>query len=152
MAQAVEPHVARTPSASFEIERLELSDEARLEVAGRWFGVRGRRFVRPAVTLRVDGESCRLLADIEHKPWAAEDGELWQAASPGAFARAGVGDREPPVAPDITIPLRFSGTGPGRPPARPRDGRPSAAQTASVRRELGAVRQALESERRETER
>ncbi len=62
------------------MERIDASTSGRVEVAGRWFGVRGRRFVRPALTIsRKDGE-LRALADLEDKPWAAEDGEVWQAA------------------------------------------------------------------------
>jgi len=41
--------------ASFEVERFGLGDEACLEVRGRWFGVRGRRFMRPALTAVADG-------------------------------------------------------------------------------------------------
>ena len=59
---AVHPGMAR---ASFELERLEL-DEGRLLVSGWWSGVRGMRFVRPA--LLVDGR--KMLATLEHKPWA----------------------------------------------------------------------------------
>jgi hypothetical protein len=89
-----------------------------VEVAGRWFGVRGRRFVRPTLTVRHgrQGET-RALADLEHKPWAAEDGEPWLAAF--AFERdLGTASQvELSVAPDITVALRR----PGKDPAAPGD-------------------------------
>src|SRR3954469_22828099 len=40
---------------SFELERFRWEGEERLEVSGRWFAVRGRRFVRPTLTLRGGG-------------------------------------------------------------------------------------------------
>ena len=64
----------------FEVERFEWAADDRLEVEGRWFGLRGRRFVRPTLELEIDGEPRRLLALMEHKPWQALDGEEWVAA------------------------------------------------------------------------
>ena len=54
-------------NASFDLERLEAGDDA-IVVKGRWSGVRGMRFVRPTLTIG----SRRLLATLEHKPWAPE--------------------------------------------------------------------------------
>lgn len=48
----------------------------RLEISGHWSGVRGRRFVRPSLVL-ADGR--RLLAVLDHKPWAP-DAPDWTAA------------------------------------------------------------------------
>ena len=67
-------------SVMFEVERFEWAADDRLEIEGRWFGLRGRRFVRPTLELQVDGEPRRLLALMEHKPWQALDGEEWVAA------------------------------------------------------------------------
>jgi hypothetical protein len=69
-----------TVQERFEVERIEWPSEDRVEIAGRWFGVRGRRFVRPALELEIDGERRRMLALLDHKPWSAEDGEEWVAA------------------------------------------------------------------------
>ena len=93
---------------SFELERFERSD-GRLELSGRWFGVRGLRFVRPTLTLGFDdGSSSRAHADLEHKPWAPADGEPWKAAFP--FGDDGtVLDAELAVAPGIEIPLPAPG-------------------------------------------
>lgn len=95
----------RLEPASFDVERFELAGDACLQVRGRWFGVRGRRFMRPALTAVVDGHEQRILAVLDHKPWNAEDGEPWVAAfpcptDPGALAQA-----ELTVAPDVTVPL-----------------------------------------------
>ena len=38
---------------TFEVERFDWVDDARLEVLGRWSGVRGLRFVRPVLTVPV---------------------------------------------------------------------------------------------------
>jgi hypothetical protein len=100
------------------LERIAASGAGRVEVAGRWFGVRGRRFVRPALTVRHGrkGES-RALADLEHKPWAAEDGELWLAAFTLERDLDAASQVELSVAPDITVALRR----PGKDPAVPGD-------------------------------
>ena len=72
----------RLEPASFEVEHFKLDGNACLEVRGRWFGVRGRRFMRPALTTVTDGREQRILAVLDHKPWNAEDGEIWHAAFP----------------------------------------------------------------------
>lgn len=94
---------------AFQVERVDLGRGGRCAVHGRWTGVRGRRFMRPALTLIVDGQRVRLLADLEHKPWAAEDGELWMAEFPCEFAAGAVEEAELTVAPDITVLLPLDG-------------------------------------------
>jgi hypothetical protein len=63
---------------SFELERLAL-EGGDLVVSGRWSGAQDVRFVRPA--LLVDGDR-RILATLEHKPWAPSDDGTWTAAFP----------------------------------------------------------------------
>jgi hypothetical protein len=102
MAKAAQTVLA-TDEITFELERFELVD-GQLEVTGRWFGVRGRRFVRPTLTPLSGRDLSRVLADLEHKPWAPEDGGEWLAAFP--WARNGVSVKfELSVAPDIVIRL-----------------------------------------------
>jgi hypothetical protein len=67
-------------AAVFEIERFEWVAPDRIEILGVWAGVRGRRFMRPTLVLEKDGQRKRLLAMLEHKPWAADDGTDWIAA------------------------------------------------------------------------
>jgi hypothetical protein len=90
-------------SVAFELDRFVAEDE-RLEVIGRWVGVRGRRFVRPSLSAVVDGHSKRALAELEHKPWAAEDGD-WMAAFRWSGPVDGIDDFELAVAPDLAVRL-----------------------------------------------
>jgi len=89
---------------AFEVSRFDVVGEW-CEVEGQWFGVRGRRFMRPALTLVVDGRPTRLLADLADKPWAAEDGEPWRATFPYVIEGGESGGAELTVAPDVTITL-----------------------------------------------
>jgi hypothetical protein len=84
-------------------------------VAGRWYGVTGRRFVRPV--LQAPGQR-RLIALLDHKPWSAEEGVQWLAAFPDD---GNVGPSRLQVAPDIAVELPAAGpdAGDGKPrPAR----------------------------------
>ena len=107
---AVHPGATR---ASFELERLEI-DDGRLLVSGWWFGVRGMRFVRPA--LMVQGR--KVLATLEHKPWAAGSDGVWTAAFPwNDGASLDMGGVTLVVAPSVEVPLdRESGPDPGPEP------------------------------------
>ena len=98
---------------TFDVERFEWTGDDRLEIAGRWSGVRGRRFVRPSLDLRGD-DAPRLLAVLDHKPWAAADGDLWVAAFPWDGARAHeIRGAELSVATDIVVELPPPSGGPG---------------------------------------
>ena len=150
MAQALEPRSGASGTVSFELERLEQTAAGRLELTGRWFGVRGLRFVRPTLTFESDGHPYRLLADLEHKPWFAEDGSPWTAAFHWDADRGPLDELVLTVATDIAIPLpRFDGGD-----SRPRRQRRAQADAyaASLRRELQAIRQELADERRTSER
>jgi hypothetical protein len=90
------------------VERLAATEDGRVEIVGRWFGVRGRRFMRPALTLTLseDGPDRRWLAELEHKPWEAQDGEPWTAVFPVDIALDSASAIELAVAPDIEITVR----------------------------------------------
>jgi hypothetical protein len=120
---------ARAPGPSieadavvFELERFELVGE-RLEVGGRWTGIRGRRFLRPTLTAIVDGTEHRALAVLEHKPWAAHEGTDWKAAFPWQADAPAPTAAELAVAPDISISLPDP-SAPGAAPPVPAPGRP----------------------------
>jgi len=159
----------------FELERFQWSGPERLEVEGRWFGVRGRRFVRPVLTVQVGGRRRRLLALLEHKPWQADETESWIAAFPWEGSKDDVGEAELEVG-ALTVDLpppggskrhRSKPASAGEPPARVEpappagaeagDRRPAAAETrhqlerdlAGARAELGRLRQRHEEESRE---
>ena len=90
----------RTVSA-FEVERFEWTQDDRLEVTGRWYGLRGHRFVRPVLEVQAGDEQRRMLALLEHKPWAADDGEEWIAAFPWEGAPLELTAAELAVAPSL---------------------------------------------------
>jgi hypothetical protein len=77
--------------------------------------VRGRRFVRPTLTLVHKGAAVRSLADLEHKPWAAVDGEVWIAAFSVDEGLDEAREIELSVAPDIVVELRPRGKKLARP-------------------------------------
>jgi hypothetical protein len=124
----------------FQVDHLSGDQAGRLEVRGRWSGIRGRRFFRPTLTLRAAGAEQRLLADLEHKPWAAQDGEEWRAAFPFAYELADVTDLELSVAPDIAVGLQntegtvvMADRASIAPAARPRADQPAARPSLSER-------------------
>jgi hypothetical protein len=104
MVDIARPALSELSEVVFEPERFELTD-GRLELSGRWYGVEGRRFMRPSlIFFRDDGET-RLLADLEHKPWAAESGARWHAAFPCDGEVEAFADAQLTVAPDLTVEL-----------------------------------------------
>src|SRR4051812_21744838 len=85
------PEAPPASDVAFEVERFEWTALDRLEVRGRWTGVRGRRFMRPSLNLDVPRGRRRLIALLDHKPWAAGDGDTWVAAFPWEGRRDDVG-------------------------------------------------------------
>ena len=94
---------------AFEVERIEWPSPDRLELCGRWFGVRGRRVIRPTLDVEVNGESRRMLAVLDHKPWAVEDGQEWIAAFPWHGEPVDLAGGELTVGSDITVELLTPG-------------------------------------------
>ena len=105
---------------AFDVDRFEWIHD-RLEVSGRWYGLRGHRFVRPALTVEIDepgDDRRRMLADLEHKPWAAEDGTDWTAAFPWDGDPVRLARAELAVAPTVAVDLPVP-----HPPGRRRSAR-----------------------------
>jgi hypothetical protein len=95
-------HPASPGGASFELERLEL-DRGRLVVSGWWFGVRGMRFLRPALVVK---GGRKVLATLEHKPWATSSDGVWTAAFPWKEGtELDVAEVTLVVAPSVEVPL-----------------------------------------------
>ena len=90
---------------AFELDKFEVTDGDRLEVTGRWSGVRGLRFMRPSLTVRTEDGERSLLALLEHKPWAAEEGSDWTAAFPWQGGSPDPGQMELAVAPSVVVDL-----------------------------------------------
>jgi hypothetical protein len=93
----------------FALTRLEVVDGGRLELEGEWTGVRGMRFVRPALIVHAGGGERTLLALLEDKPWPAEEGRSWRAAFPWDGGDLDPADVELAVAPSIVVPLAERG-------------------------------------------
>jgi hypothetical protein len=106
MAQAGTSVIPLT-ELGFELDRFAWSADGRLEVAGRWYGVTGRRFVRPVLNVRGTGRRRRLIAVLDHKPWAPEPetDELWIAAFPWQGSREHVTGAGLVVSPDLMLDL-----------------------------------------------
>ena len=100
------------PGVTFEVERFEWAADDRIEVVGRWFGLRGHRFLRPTLDVEVAGERRRMLAVLDHKPWAPEEGEEWIAAFSWTGERAKLDEAELTVSPDLAVQLPLP-DGPG---------------------------------------
>lgn len=81
MGQTGQPGV-EAEAVVFELEHFHWAEPDRIELSGRWSGLQARRFVRPTLFLVDKDGRRRLLALLEHKPWEAEEGELWTAAFP----------------------------------------------------------------------
>ena len=134
---------------SFEVERFEWTAADRLELAGRWFDVRGRRFLRPTLDVEVDGSTRRLLATLEHKPWASEEGEVWQAAFAWEGEVVDIDAAQLTVGPDLAVELGPPATADGRGSPRKAVGRELAAARAEAKRlrtELKRERETLLAE------
>jgi hypothetical protein len=111
---ATQPRVpgAASSEVDFELERFERTQPDRVEIAGRWFGLRGRRFVRPVLNLHVEGgPRRRLVALLEHKPWAPDDGQPWIAAFTWPEGAGTVARAELEVGPGLVLELPAPGGG-----------------------------------------
>jgi hypothetical protein len=97
------------PGVAFEVDRFEWIARDRLELVGRWSGLRGHRFLRPTLDVQVDGERHRMLAVLEHKPWAPEDGQDWIAAFTWRGEPANFDEAELTVSPDLAVQLPAPG-------------------------------------------
>jgi hypothetical protein len=97
------------PTVTFEVERFEWTAPGRLEVVGRWFGLRGQRFLRPTLDVEVGGQSRRLLALLEHKPWVAAEGGEWVATFAWEGDPVDFTGAELAVGPDLAVELPPAG-------------------------------------------
>lgn len=129
--------VARAGRVAFELDRFAITDDELFVVEGCWYGVRGRRFIRPSLTVTVEGNETRLLADLADKPWAADDGEPWKAAFPSALDIVDIEKAELTVAPDITIALRGSPDASDRPKPKPSGRRTQRSRTRTAGPDAG---------------
>ena len=104
---------AASSEVDFELERFERTAQDRIEISGRWYGLRGRRFVRPVLNLNAGGARRRAIALLEHKPWAADDGQTWLAAFRWPDGAGDVSGAELEVGPGLVVELPAPGGKPG---------------------------------------
>jgi hypothetical protein len=154
---------AASTGVTFEVERFAWADGNRLEVAGRWYGIRGRRFLRPTLDVEVDGNPRRMLALLEHKPWAADDGEEWFAAFEWTGDPVELVTAELAVGPELAVELPSPSGAPARKARRVRpagerlEGRPPRAQAleadlVAAQAEIKDLRERVAAEQRARER
>lgn len=93
----------------FELERLGI-DDGKVRVAGWWYGVRGRRFIRPSLRAIGAGSRARALAELEHKPWSPEDEQPWLAEFVWEHPLHDVEAFELAVAPDLAVRIPLPAT------------------------------------------
>ena len=111
---------SRATDPAFVVERFDAAGD-RLEIAGHWRGLRGRRFVRPVLWLHRGESRQRLVAVLDHKPWAAGDGEPWIAAFKWSGGELDAERVELEVGRELVVDLPLPGGEPLEPrPARPR--------------------------------
>src|SRR5947208_11025540 len=128
-------------ATTFAVDRFAWARPDRLELSGRWSGVRGVRFVRPTLVLVAGEEHHRVLALLEHKPWLADDHGHWHAAFPWAGDPFDADLAELTVGPGIVVPLappelppgaaRRRGAPAGEPAAVPASGERGVLQRAA---------------------
>jgi hypothetical protein len=145
------------PSVTFAVERFGWVGDDRLEIAGRWFGLRGHRFLRLTLDVEVHDGHRRLLALLEHKPWAADDGEEWVAAFGWEGQPLELFTAELAVGPDLAVELPPpQGGHPVAPPdpaaSRSPEARAAGRPRGELEFELVAAREAAEDLSSELER
>ncbi len=145
-----------TTRVTFEVERFGWVADDRIELAGRWFGLRGHRFLRPTLDVEVDGHHRRLLALLEHKPWAADDGDEWVAAFNWQGEPVHLPGAELAVGPDLTVELPAPAGGrspsPKRPAPQAHDLLPAGRPRADIELDLATARDEAERVAGELER
>jgi hypothetical protein len=120
---------------AFVVERFGPKGD-RIEVAGHWHGLRGRRIVRPVLWLHRGDARRRMVAVLDHKPWAADDGDPWMAAFAWDGGALHADKAELDVGRELVVELPLPGRkAPASTPARPRQ--PS--ELERVRDELTAA-------------
>ncbi len=107
--ESTSPPSPVAPGVAFEVQRFEWTSRDRLELVGRWSGLRGHRFLRPTLDVQVDGERRRMLAVLDHKPWAPAEAQDWVAAFTWRGEPANFDDAELTVSPDLAVQLPAPG-------------------------------------------
>src|SRR5438552_3309993 len=121
MTTGAKPPAVDVGGAVFEVDTFDWTDDGRIEVTGVWSGLRGVRFLRPTLVVGGAGQQRRLLAVLDHKPWAPHEAGQWVAAFDWRGEPVEIETAELNVAPglDIELPPPGSDTGAARMKRRP---------------------------------
>jgi predicted nucleic acid-binding Zn-ribbon protein len=134
---------------TFQLERFEWVAGGRLELAGRWEGLRGRRLAQPALSFEADGERHRLRAQPGGQLRA---GEAWTATFAWTGDAVTIERAELEIGRSLVVDL----PAPRRRRARQREEAPRAALATgsgdAVDARLTAAEERLEAERAESDR
>ena len=112
---------------SFELERFEWTADDRLEVVGRWNGVRGRRMARPALTVEAGGRRQR----VSGQRGAPTTPTPWRASFDWDGARGDIAGAELELGRSLVVEL---------PPPRRRRRRRGAAAEVDLRAQVDELR------------
>ena len=140
---------------AFTVERFE-PDGERLEVAGHWRGLRGRRFVRPVLWLYHGEDRQRLVAVLDHKPWAVGEGAQWVAAFPWSGGKLEAERAELEVGTELVVQLPVPGGPVPKEPQTAKARQPTEVerlrgQLAAETKERRALQESLDKTSREAE-
>ena len=140
---------------AFTVERFE-PDGERLEVAGHWRGLRGRRFVRPVLWLYHGEDRQRLVAVLDHKPWAVGEGAQWVAAFPWSGGKLEAERAELEVGTELVVQLPVPGAPAPKEPQTAKARQPTEVerlrgQLAAETKERRALQESLDKTSREAD-
>ena len=140
---------------AFTVERFE-PDGERLEVAGHWRGLRGRRFVRPVLWLYHGEDRQRLVAVLDHKPWAVGEGAQWVAAFPWSGGKLEAERAELEVGTELVVQLPVPGAPAPKEPQTAKARQPTEVerlrgQLAAETKERRALQETLDKASREAD-
>jgi len=140
---------------AFTVERFE-PDGERLEVAGHWRGLRGRRFVRPVLWLYNGEDRQRLVAVLDHKPWAVGEGAQWVAAFPWSGGKLEAERAELEVGTELVVQLPVPGAPAPKEPQTAKPRQPSEVERlreklAAETKERRALQETLDKTSREAD-
>src|SRR3954447_22910547 len=116
---------------SFELERFEWAGDDRLQVVGRWQGLKGRRLARPGLYVDVEGGRRRLSA-VPGGGAPSSAGERWTAAFPWPHGVVEIDGAELEIGRSLVVELP--------PPRRRRRRYAEAPADSALRAELAELR------------
>ena len=134
--------MGETRELSFELERFEWVADDRLEVSGRWTGLKGRRLSRPVLSVETDGRRRRLTALPGGQLSAKGGDEPWRATFAWSHGPADIESAELEVGRNVVVDL------PAPRRRRRRSGGSASPRDEGLRTELAELRAQIAELRR----